>query len=203
GQHNFYRFSAKQGQVFDVRCYARRLGSPLDAVVDIYNHERKHLVGNDDSGGPDSYLRFTAPADGDYFLVVRDQLLRGGPTFNYRVEVSPVRPNLTVTIPKVQQFSQDRQTIIVARGNRYASRVGVDRQDVGGDVTIRAEDLPPGVTASEVSIGGSQTAGPMLFEAAADAPIGGALSTLSGKFTDPNQSLLGKYRQRFELVIAE
>jgi hypothetical protein len=109
-------------------------------------------------------------------------------------------PSLTVNIPKVQQFSQDRQTIVVARGNRFATRIGVERQDVGGDVLVTSADLPPGVTATSPTIVAAQNSAPMLFEAAADAPIGGTFALISGKFADPNQSLVGNYRQRVELV---
>ena len=30
GDVDYFRFKAKKGQTFDVHCYARRLGSPLD-----------------------------------------------------------------------------------------------------------------------------------------------------------------------------
>src|SRR5205823_892848 len=30
GDHDHFKFNAKKGQVFDIRCHARRLGSPLD-----------------------------------------------------------------------------------------------------------------------------------------------------------------------------
>ena len=41
--------------------------------------EIRTALGNDDANGtPDSYLRFAVPADGEYFLEVRDHLRRGG-----------------------------------------------------------------------------------------------------------------------------
>ena len=81
-----------------------------------------------------------------------------------------VEPNMIVTIPKVQQFSQDRQTIVVPRGNRYAARVGVDRKDFGGNVVVSALDLPEGVVADEQTIAGLVTSAPMVFEASEEAP---------------------------------
>ena len=45
---------------------------------------------------PDSHLRWTAPADGDFYVSVTDQLKRGGPLFFYRLEITPVEPKLTV-----------------------------------------------------------------------------------------------------------
>ena len=37
GDVDYFRFTAKKGQTFDVHCYARRLGSPLDPVMTICN----------------------------------------------------------------------------------------------------------------------------------------------------------------------
>ena len=54
------------GAYFRVHHFARQLGSPLDPVLYIGNAQGAAIGSNDDSGGPDSYFRFTAPADGDY-----------------------------------------------------------------------------------------------------------------------------------------
>ena len=41
GEVDYYRFTAKKGQTFDVHCYARRLGSPLDSVMTIGSARRR------------------------------------------------------------------------------------------------------------------------------------------------------------------
>ena len=92
-------------------------------MLAVYNAKGNKLADNDDSIGPDSYLRFNVPEDGDYCLSVRDQMHRGGPTFVYRVEVRPVQPDVAFTIPEVVKDSQERQTIVVPRGNRFASMI--------------------------------------------------------------------------------
>src|SRR5438876_1545151 len=80
---DFFRFNAKKGQVLDVRVYARALRSPLDSVLVIHDGKGNGLASNDDSGGPDSYLRFAVPADGEYVFQVYDHLLRGSPDSVY------------------------------------------------------------------------------------------------------------------------
>jgi hypothetical protein len=52
-----FKFDAKKGQVFDISCWARRLGTQLDPVIWILNPAGAQVAANDDSGGPDSYLR--------------------------------------------------------------------------------------------------------------------------------------------------
>ncbi|MGB8355041.1 MAG: PPC domain-containing protein, partial [Chthoniobacteraceae bacterium] len=88
GAAGFFRFKAKKNETFDFRVYARILRSPIDSVLAIYDGNGNQLASNDDAGGPDSYLRFKIPADGEYCISVTDQIKRGGSEFTYRVEVT-------------------------------------------------------------------------------------------------------------------
>jgi hypothetical protein len=197
---DFFRFTAKKDQAVEVRVFARQLRSPLDSVLKIYNSGGGEMAANDDSGGPDSYLRFNPPADGDYLLSVTDQLHQGGIDYTYRVELTPVTPKLSITIPAVQQNSQERQTIPVPRGSRFATLMRATRTDFGGELAIASGDLPPGVTLSSDNIPGNGDTVPVLFEAAPDAPTGGKLSTLTARCTDPNQKVEGNFEQAVELI---
>ncbi len=197
-----YRFTAKKGQVFDVHCYARRLGSPLDPVMTIYQLNGGALIGNDDAIGPDSYFRWGAPADGDYVLTVADHLGKGGPTYFYRVEFTPVQPKVSLTIPKVDIFgySQERQTISVPRGNRFAALVSASRLDWGGDLTLGGEGLPAGLKMQADTMPAGLTAIPVVFEAAADAPVAGTLAKITGTPADPKLKVTGGFDQSVILV---
>src|SRR5262249_30049853 len=69
-----FRSKAKKGETNATHCSARRLGSPLDSLMYIYQPNGGALIGNDDAIGPDSYFRYTFPADGEYVLSVTDHL---------------------------------------------------------------------------------------------------------------------------------
>jgi hypothetical protein len=202
GDVDYFRFTAKKGQTFDVHCWARRLGSPLDSVMTIGVLGGPALVSNDDTGGPDSYIRFTAPEDKEYFVSVTDHLGKGGPTYFYRIEFTPVVPRLSLTIPKVDIFgySQERQTIDVPRGNRYACLITANRVDFGGPLALSAEGLPVGITMQTENIAADMTAVPLVFEAAPDAPVAGALARILGKHADPAQKIMGGFEQSIILV---
>ena len=90
GDIDYFKFHAKKGQAFDVRVYAREiLRSPLDSVLTITRASNgQGIASNDDTFGPDSYVRFNAPEDDDYLIAVTDQLRAGGPDFVYRVEIT-------------------------------------------------------------------------------------------------------------------
>ncbi|MBL9125823.1 MAG: PPC domain-containing protein, partial [Planctomycetaceae bacterium] len=89
-----FKFAAKQGEVYDVSVFARALRSPLDSVLSITKISGEGVAGNDDNGTPDSYLRVTIPADGEYVIQIRDHLGKGGPDYAYRCELAPVRAKL-------------------------------------------------------------------------------------------------------------
>lgn len=202
GDVDHFRFKAVKGQVYDIHCFARRIRSPLDPVMVLQRaSDGGGVASNDDAVGPDSYFRWQAPDDNEYVLRVTDHLGRGGEDFVYRIEFLPVEATLALSLPKIGQYSQIRQTIVVPRGNRYATLVNCARNNFGGELTLEAADLPPGVRMVAEPVPANLSAVPVLFEAAADAPIGGTLAQLSGKHADPNQSVRGAFDQTVELII--
>jgi hypothetical protein len=190
---DYFRFHATRGQTLDITVYARQLRSPLDSVIDIWDAKGGHLAYNDDSIGPDSYYRFNVPADGDYHVSIYDQLHRGGPAFVYRIEVVPVAPNVSFTEPEYVRDSQERQAIVVPRGNRYGTMLRVKRDGFDGEFRVNLPALPPGVTLQSGSLAGEQM--PVVFEAAPDAAVSGTLSEVIAQPADPAQHVASGYAQ--------
>ncbi|XAM01650.1 PPC domain-containing protein [Phycisphaeraceae bacterium D3-23] len=202
GQHDWFKFEAKQGQVIDFAVYARSLRSPLDAVINIFKGDGGHLQGNDDQGGPDSKLRFTFPEDGVYYLRIRDHLGGGGPEFIYRVEATPVEPGLRVYPNRNDRNNvQVRQHLSVPQGNRAAILMRVERIDVGGAVELSCDLLPDGVTLqTDGWLNGTDQA-PVVIEADADAPLGFRLVEVMGTRVRDNASpVIGGFRDNTALV---
>jgi hypothetical protein len=200
GDVDHYKFSAKKGETYDVRVYARQpLRTPLDSVLNILRSDGAGVAGNDDdSGRPDSYVRFTAPDDGEYFVVINDQLLSGSFDFVYRIEITPVLPSLALSLPERIQYVP--VTVSVPRGNRMAALVSAARVNFGGDLTITPEGLPAGVTVSDMNMQADSATIPVVFSAAADAAKGGALVDLIGRAADPQVAVVGHLAQRTMLV---
>jgi hypothetical protein len=201
GDVDHFRFKAKAGQVFDLNVFARRLRSPLDPVLAVFDATGKLIAENDDTAGPDSYLRFTSPAEGEYIVRVHDQLHGGGPEYVYRVEMVPVQPRLDLSIPLVAANSQERQTIVVPRGNRFATLVRATRADFAGDVKIRVDGLPAGVTATSDPVLANLDVVPVVFEAAADAPVGAKLCDVVADAVDPKVQFKSDFTQIADLVV--
>jgi hypothetical protein len=179
GEPAFFRFKAKKDQNLDVTVYARRLGSPVDSTLSVLDAKGASLASNDDAAGnPDSSVRVKIAADGEYVVKVADMLGRGGERFVYRVEITEVRPSVVLFIPDTARYDNEtRKSLAVPRGNRFAVLVNTTRDSFNGDLRVAFDGLPAGITAMSDTVPGSLSAVPVVFEAVADAPIGGALLT--------------------------
>ncbi|MEX0979348.1 MAG: hypothetical protein WDZ48_10870, partial [Pirellulales bacterium] len=73
GDYDFYEVpSVAAGDVITVQIGAEMFFSEVDSVVGIYDAAGNVLAFNDQFSGNDSFLEFTAPHAGDYFVFVAD-----------------------------------------------------------------------------------------------------------------------------------
>jgi hypothetical protein len=173
GDVDSYVFTAKKGQQFEVRVHGRHIRSPIDSVLTVFKASGGSVAGSDDSGNnPDSSLRFTAPEDGKYTIVIKDMLGQGGPNYVYRIDVALAEPEITASLPELKRYTD--VLAVVPKGNRMAIMMNVNRRDVNGDVVLDLQNLPEGVTAQAVPLAASQSSVPVLLTAADDAPLGGS-----------------------------
>ncbi|MCH7703158.1 MAG: PPC domain-containing protein [Planctomycetes bacterium] len=194
GDVDCYVFDGQKDQRWEARIFARRLGSPLDSVIQVRRHQGGGLAGNDDSAGPDSVARFTCPEDGRYVIEVRDLLAAGGAEFTYFLELAPIEAKLTLTMKPPQA------AVAVPQGNRRAILITARRQDFGGPLTVTPLGLPAGVVAHVDTMHESVSQLPMVFEAQSDAGVAGALVDFVGRHADTTRNIEGRLEQTIELV---
>jgi len=201
GDVDFFKFAAKKGETWEIHCHARSIRSPLDSVMNLYDANGRGVAGNDDANqSPDSYFRYQIPADGEYTLRVTDHLARGGQEFVYRIEFTKIEPGIDNGIPRVTRYGQEGQTIYVPRGNRVATRMTISRRNIGGEMILNGEGLPQGMTMKALPVPANMSLWPVLFEAAADAPIGGKLADFTCKPADEEQQVTGHFKNFADLV---
>ncbi|MFN9537653.1 MAG: PPC domain-containing protein [Planctomycetota bacterium] len=194
GDQDFFLINAKKDQVWEVECFARRIGSGLDPVLHIFKAaDKSTIAGNDDSRGHDAYLRFQVPEDGQYYLRVMDHLQRGKADFVYRLEVTPVTPVLRLSIPRVDRYSQDLQTISIPAGNRFATQLVASRENFGGEVELLQASLPPGIKMTAPKMLANLNTIPVMFEADPAATPVGALVDLRARLVSDTQQLEGGF----------
>src|SRR5579863_8614103 len=172
GDVDCFRFAAMEGARWQFETFASRLGSPMDSVISIVDATGRIIVSNDDDSTHDSRLIFAAPQPGEYVLCVTDKRAAGGPHFVYRVEASQPSPRLVSFLPRPDRKSQDRQAIVVPRGNRVLVMLGVQRTGVEGDVRLAASGLPEGITLAEAIVPADRFTVPVVIESQAGSPLG-------------------------------
>jgi hypothetical protein len=137
------------GEKIRVEVFADRLGSPLDATVEVRDSKGARLAQADDVAGPDPRLDYDARKTATPLTIaVTDALGRGGPDCVYRLVVTSIdaasQPDFRLT------FFEDTENLPLD-GTRVF-RVAADRQGYDGAIRLKVEGLPNGFTATPVDI---------------------------------------------------
>jgi hypothetical protein len=199
GDRDYFRFAAKKGQVLSIDVLGDRLGSPVDMEFTLLSGKDKTITSQDDvqdqpppyffvrSDDPGRY-RFTAPADGEYTLLVtsKEAFLAYGPRYIYTVRIGPEQPDFRVVAMPVS--TQTPESVVLGQAGHQAFTLYVHRLGgFTGDITVAGEKLPPGLTVKPQVIAGNQKIAALSAGAAPEAPpyVGPimltATATVSGK----------------------
>lgn len=174
---DFYSFTAKKGDAFRFEVAADELGFLLDPTMAITDASGKTLADADDARrNRDPQLDFTAPADGEYRVGVRDAFGHCGERFAYQLTALPKRPGF--------QLKVTPDTATVKAGATVEVTVTIER-DKGFDaeLEIAATGLPAGITVEpqkSTKEGDSAKSVKLVVQAAADAQSGPFQITAKG-----------------------
>ena len=127
-----------------------------------------HLTWRNDDGGPgygaDSKLDFIAPANGDYFLCLKDVRGMEGPDFAYRLTIQETAPDY--------RLSAEPANPNIPKGGSTPVTVSVVAiRDYEGSIDVEVKGLPQGVSASPATIMPGQDSTLVILSASPDAPL--------------------------------
>ena len=111
---DWYRFTAKKGQSLIIECWAEQIDSRLQPMLTLYNAQGDELDRSRYSWGRDTLIDFTAPADGQYLLQVRDFVYGGGNDYMYRL-VLDSRPHIDFVFPAAGPVGQKAKFTLYGR----------------------------------------------------------------------------------------
>jgi len=180
-----YVFEAKKGDLLSFQVLSRRYDSQLDSLVRILNEKGQLLREEDDSRAgkllyADSWIEgWPAPADGKYFVEIRDVHLRGGDGFGYALAITPTKPyfELEVDTDKTN-LPPGMHGVIFVRAVR--------KQGFTGAIDLAVEGLPAGVTATCGRIlSGKCLDGAIVLSATPDAAPAMSRITIRGTASHP------------------
>lgn len=209
---DWYAFEARAGEVLWIEVWSQRLGLPTDPAIVVQQVTRAEdgtettaTVATADDRGPraggrefddrslDPALRFTAPADGTYRILVRDgyAALHDDPGLVYRLVVRPPRPDFRLVAVPVDAAG----AVLVRKGGRAAVQVIAARLDgFEGEITLAAEGLPPGVSAAEAVIGPAVSATGLVLSADPGASAGTGMLRVAGRAVTPGGIIVREAR---------
>ncbi len=183
GDADYFVFTAKAKDVVVLDAWARRLESPLDPIITLYNATGGRLAENDDtldeSQGlithhADSYLTYTIRTDGDYVVRIGDVQALGGQEFAYRLTVGPPRQDFELRVfPANLRLAKGTSTLAKIKAYR--------RHGFNGEISVTAAGLPPGFVAGTAVVGPGLKETRFTITAPPDAPLGIVSPTFEGK----------------------
>lgn len=163
GRADAFRIRLQKGERIFLRGEAKALNSPADLELVVTDRLGKELRRGGEQRD-EVNLDFTAPAAGDYGVLVRDTLRDGGPAFAYRVAVrkSPFPPQLTAEV----------EGLTVPQGSYQAVPVVVARNGTNGPIKLDLCGGPPGLRLTPDAIPDGAAAVVCKLEADSVAPLG-------------------------------
>jgi hypothetical protein len=174
GDADFFVFSAKAKQTLVMEVLARRLDSPLDSILTLFNSKGLKLQENDDTVDKseglithhaDSYLTYTFPAAGDYILRIADVQGKGGGEYAYRLSIAPPRPDYLLRIrPDNPRAPQG--------GTTFFNVVAFRRDGFDGEIKLSVDGLPEGFSAPGEVLPAKQSEARMTISTPPDASLG-------------------------------
>jgi hypothetical protein len=132
-----------------------------------------HLYYENDDGGPgygkDSVVHFTAPAEGDYRVHIKDVRGSSGEDHTYRLTIRQPHPDFRLTT--------NPRNPNVPVGGTIALNVTAFRMDgFDGPIDVTLENLPAALTATKAVVAPGQASTTLLLRAAADAKLDAAVA---------------------------
>lgn len=122
GDREVFRIEGLARQTIVAEVQARRLGSPLDAVLQLTDASGKVLAYNDDGEDrgqglqthhADAQLRVTLPDRGTYYLHLRDAQGHGSSAHAYRLRVSGPRPDFELRVTPCSINARPGSTVAI------------------------------------------------------------------------------------------
>ncbi|QDU93351.1 PPC domain-containing protein [Lignipirellula cremea] len=124
--YDYFQFTASKGQRLVLVCTAARIDSRGDPVIAVFDASGKELFRSQDGVGLDPIIDFTAPAAGDYFVLVHELTFASGGGANtspYRLTIAD-RPWVDYVDPPIVSRSNPTKVTV------YGSNLGGTKTDI-------------------------------------------------------------------------
>ena len=165
GDQDWFRFEGRRGEQKTIEVFARRLGSPLDSCLTLFDDTQHLLALNDDVADKsfglithqaDSRIDITLPENGTYFVRLDDQQNKGGNDYAYRLSIGKEHPDFQLRIvPSSLRIPRNGAAIATVHAIRYGGFTGpidLSVMDAPYGVELQRAEIPEGVDSAKIMI---------------------------------------------------
>ena len=164
GEKHTYCFKANAGEKIVVDAWARRLNSPIDGLLEIYDPDNKRILVCDDvkrqrigniMQHTDPTLLFTAGKSGIYKAVFCDNAGAGGKDYHYYLRIDNPRPDFRVYgYPSMLEPGSGRGffSVIVERFDGFNGPVTLKMHSKEGYKLCGEKTVPAGVCNADFTL---------------------------------------------------
>ena len=164
-----YRLTLQKDETVVIELFARRLGSPLDGVLKIFDEKGKMLAFNDDTerikaglilhNTADPQIIFTAPESGVYTVAVADVSKAYGKAYGYFLRIDKKRAVFAVyTAPSTKMIHSGSSTeinVAVERFGQYNGEIKLRVKSPAGIKITGADSIPAGADSAVITLEGN------------------------------------------------
>ena len=163
---DWFRFTANQGELLQFVVRPAPLASRATPTLEVFNAERHSLAQASayETAGRDCLLEWKCPADGDYWICLRDARhgIRGGQDFIYRFTAAHAEPDFRLSLPQTR--------LNITPGDKATLTLEVARMEAFSEaIALECAGLPEGVRCEPLEIPAGSTSVKLTFTAEADA----------------------------------
>lgn len=166
GDVDYFRAKGTGNQPMTFEIFARRLGSPLDANLTVFDNDGKQIAWNDDFENPsagltthhaDARITVKLPNNGECFVRVSDTQNQSGVEFTYRLKISQGPPDValraTPSSVNVKPGGTAGFTVHALRLDGYEGPIQIEMVDPREGYTLKTTAIPAGEESVRVAIG--------------------------------------------------
>lgn len=167
GRRIGYFNTTPEAQALSTAVYKVSLHEPHVKLQPNGLPQRVFYYRNDDGGtgyGKDSLLRFTAPADAEYFIRLRDLRGQQGEDYAYRLTLREATPDFQLSVSPANP-------VLPRGGGATVTVTALWFDGFDGPIAVEARELPAGITATSGTIVPGESSTVLTLFADADADL--------------------------------
>ena len=165
GDVDFFRVKGAGNKPMVFEIFARRLGSPVDSSLTVFDDDGKQIAFNDDFENPtsgltthhaDSRISVILPKNGQCFVRVSDTQNRSGFTNTYRLKINQAVPTFALRVTpaslNAKPGTSARLTVHALRLDGFDGAIGLRLKEAPDGFDLKSATIPAGEDHADFSL---------------------------------------------------